>query len=482
MTAFNVQIWQSAADDLLAVLLTEQYTDKGTNAFNLAVHDHGLMGYHLPPGKWRELLVAIIALRIAQKAVNWNNLATLVNDLVNEQWYADLIQLCDITRLSDFSDNLALLIEYGNRMAVVDSLEQTAQDLRAGSDLDESVNLLISDITTVGETKISDETAGASDERLRLIFEEEPPPVVPTGIAFLDNAIGGLRQERMLVLAGAYKSRKTTLMLNWLLKAWRAGKRPAVLSWENTITMTMMQLVAMIAVEWLLKDGRVPYTADAPAYWISADRLMQAGRGYKTWSALKVEAIDYARAELKRIGDGIRFYDRSSGGGNLSDLNSARAVLRRDMRLYGGDVYGFDHQGLIDAEGEVFEHTRSVSKYLQGLSRLTDPHSISLIVLAQLNENAIANSSGYSAGVKGGGDTSANADYVLRTTPIKLSGTEDKYYDDRIELQVKHNRWGVTTSRETVLFHPESGLYLPSVTRTFDSMIRTENGYRGVPV
>ncbi|MDA8115734.1 MAG: hypothetical protein M0Z43_13570 [Acidithiobacillus sp.] len=472
MTLLNASIWQSAADDVLAVLLTEQYTDKGTNGFNRAVHECGLMSYHLPEGKWRDLMGAILDLRLGQKAVSWNNLASILSGRVTEQWYTELVTLCDVTRIADFGDNVTLLMDYGSRMAVVDSLEQAAKDLRDGdANIDERVNLLVSDITTVGETKIVDETAGDSDARLALVFDAEPPPVIPTGIGFVDDAIGGLREQRMLVLAGAYKSRKTTLMLNWLLRAYRAGKRPAVLSWENTITMTMMQLIAMLAVEWLIQCGRVTYAPDAPVFWISADGLMQAGRGYKRWASLKVEALDYARAELKRMGDGMRFYDRTPSGGGLSDLPSARAVIRRDMRLYGGDVFGLDHQGLIDANGEVFEHTRSVSKYLQGLSRITEPHSISLIVLAQLNENAIANTSGYSAGVKGGGDTSANADYVLRTTPVKLPATEDKYYDDRIELQVKHNRWGATTAREIVMFHPESGLVMPHQTVTFDSMV-----------
>ena len=471
MSNFNLQIWQSATDDMLSVLLTEQYTDAGTNAFNTAIHEQGIMPYHLPAGKWRALLAAILDLRYSKRAVNWNNLASLVNDTVTQAWYTELMLLSDVTRIADFPDNVRLILEYGNRMAVVESLEQAVEGLRKGDDVDGTINLLVSDITTVGEIKIVNETAGASDDRLSKIFDQEPPPVVKTGVDFVDDAIGGLREQRMLVIAGAYKSRKTTLMLNWLLAAYRAGKRPAVLSWENTIDMTMMQFVAILAVEYLLNDGRVPYSPDAPLYWISADGLMQAGIGYKTWTRLKVEAIDYARAELKRIGDGIRFYDRSPDGGGLAGTSSVQSLIRRDMRLYGGDLYGCDHQGLVDADGEVFEHTRSVSKFFQGVSRITSPHSLSLIVLAQLNESAIANSGGYSAGVKGGGDTSANADYVLRTTPVEVPGGAGKYYDDRIELQVKHNRWGATTSKQTVMFHPESGKLMKSTTKSYDQII-----------
>ena len=35
---------------------------------------------------------------------------------------------------------------------------------------------------------------------------------------------------------------------------------------------------------------------------------------------------------------------------------------------------------------------------------------------------------------------------------------EVKFYDDRIELQVKHNRWGSTTAKHIVKFYPEAGL------------------------
>src|SRR5690606_2131664 len=101
--------------------------------------------------------------------------------------------------------------------------------------------------------------------------------------------------------------------------------------------------------------------------------LLRAGNGYRQWTALKRQAVDYAREEFHRMGEGIRIYDTSLKGGALSDMASISSVVRRDMRLYGGNWFALDHQGLVDERGEIYEHTRSVSKSLQRLSRIQEP-------------------------------------------------------------------------------------------------------------
>lgn len=464
MRVLNPQVWASAADDVLSVLLTEQYTDAGLNGFNHAFYEKGLLTLHFPQGRYRALFQAIADLRMNKRPVTWNSIADKVSGAVTQQWYTELCTLCDPIRISDFNDNAAMLLEYGERAIAAETLEDGARKIRDGEDREAVLDGVVSDITSGIAHDIEGETAGAATKNLREKLKQTPSPVNPTGFDFIDDVTGGIRKGRMMVLAGAYKSRKTTIGYNVALNAHRNGLKPAVLSLENTIETMHASFTAMLAVDWLLKQGQVKYSPDASVYWISPDTLLQAGAGYKRWADLKVKAIEWALDEMDRIDKGIRFYDTSETGGALADMRSIKGVIKRDMRLYGGDVYLVDHQGLVDADGEIYEHTRKVSKDFQRLSRITAPHQIFLMVIAQLNESAIQNGAGYSAGVKGGGDTSANVDYLITTNPVQIPGTNGDFYDDRTEVKVKFNRWGGTTPRKTTFFHPESGLKMDSTT------------------
>lgn len=461
----SIETWQSVAEDVLAPLLVEQYIEGKSEYFESAYMEEGLFPHHFPNGRWRSLYSCIVQLRNQKKAVNWNNLSSIVSSTVNSDWFTDVSTLADPIRMLDFDDNVAKLIEIGNRMTAVDSLEQAADNLRRGEDLQFTIQSVIDDITTVGERRIENETAEGASEAVDQIFESDPVVGAPTGIEFIDDSIGGLIAGRMMMLAGAYKSRKTTCMINWILSAYRAGKLPAILSFENSKQVTTMQIIAMLAIEYLFEQKKIAYTSEASAFWISADQLMRMGKTYKQkWAGLKAEAVEYARDTFRDMKKGIRIYDQSHKGGNLSDIDSCRSVIIRDMHLYGGNIFAIDHQGLIDAPSkEIYEGTRYVSKQLMKISRYSDPHPISLLVLAQLNEETIKSNTKkekYTTGIKGGGDTNANADYVIRTTPVP-DPINRKFHNDRVEIQVKLTRWSGGTGKHIVKFHPESGLLMP---------------------
>jgi replicative DNA helicase len=475
MKPFKQDLWQSAADDVFSVLLTEQYLEGGENAYNRAVFEEGLSRFHFPAGKWRELFRVVFELRTVKKSLTWHHIAEVAPASITQQWYTELVTLVDEVRIADFDDNVHLLKQFGQRLDAIEAFESAAKSLRAGEDVEHVVNSTLGSVSVRDHREIQGETAADGASRLRSILSGTPDPVVPTGFDFIDEVTGGLRAQRLWMVAGPYKSRKTTVGYNILLNAYRAGKRPAILSLENTYDTMLATLTAMLAIEWLLKHDHAPtYAPDASVYWISADGLLQAKSGYKKWTSLKVQAIDYALNEIEKIGDGIRFYDTSAKYGALSDFASIRGVIQRDMRLYDGDVYIVDHQGLVDGQGEIYEDTRSVSKAFQRLSRIDNPHTITLIVLAQLNENAVKGESGYSAGVKGGGDSAANCDVLLTTTPIPLPGSTSDFCDDRTHIKVKFNRWGGTTTKREVIFHPESGLKMPS--KTIDLTEYSMNG------
>lgn len=454
-------MWHSIAEDVLAALLVENYIAGESQYFDYAYYEAGLSEYYFPTGRWQSLYSAIVSLRLDDEAVNWNTIVDRVVSTVGEDWFADVVTMGDAMRLADFVSNVRSLLELGERMRTIERFECAAEALRRGVSVENLVDRTISDLTLSGNRHIERETAEGSFGRIISIFEEQPQAAYSTGINFVDTAIGGMSPGRLMMLVGPYKSRKTTIALNLMLSAFDQGASCAFLSFENSIEVTALQLVAMLAVRWMRQQ---PETLGEPEaiFWISGDMLMRVGVHYKEWKSVKRRAVDYARDQLAQMGDRIRFYDRSDSGGALSDMASIRAVVSRDKRLYGGDWYCVDHQGLIDASGEIYESTRYISKEMQALSRASSPNKAFLCVLSQMSEAAIKARKAYSSGAKGGGDSNANADFVLRTMPIRdPSGGDDKYYDDRIKLQVKHNRWGTSTGFQQVFFHPQSGLHSP---------------------
>lgn len=458
---FDQATWQALAEDVLAPLLVEHYIAGNSQYFDACYYEFALESYQFPAGRWRSLFASIVTLNLKKESVNWNNLSPLVSSTVSEDWFTSVIQIADGVRLLDFDGNVDKLKALGKRMATAERFERGALELRQGKSLELTISNTVSQITNLSERGFDHETASKAAVNVKAIMEGEPKPGVKTRIPFIDDC-ASLQTGQMCLLAGAYKSHKTALALNFVIEAYRQGKKPAILSWENSVEMTSMQLICMLAVEYLLYTLRLPYTQKDPVFNIAPALIMEAGKNYKNWIQKRVEAIDYGYYAFEKMGENIRIYDRSKKGGELSDLQSTRTVVSRDMRLYEGDFYLLDHQGLILAPGEIYERTSAVSGGLQELSRVADPHPIHLLVLSQLSEAAIKAKKAYSSGAKGGGDSNANSDVVLRTMPLRdASGGEDKYFDDRVKLQVKHDRWGGSTGFELVYFHPQSGLRLP---------------------
>ena len=77
------------------------------------------------------------------------------------------------------------------------------------------------------------------------------------------------------------------------------GLKPAILSYENTIETMHALLTAMLAVDWLLKENKVPYSQKRPFTGLVLIAC-PSGSGYKKWTPLKVQAIEWALEEMDR--------------------------------------------------------------------------------------------------------------------------------------------------------------------------------------
>lgn len=461
MPAINHEAWISASDDILAVLLTDiEEPDEGY--FDKAVNEHGLTVQHLPFGYHRSFWNALFQLRQTNQHIDINSIIALAPD-VTIALYAKMVSLADsgfddIIRGRAFDSNVALVRNYGETARFVERLQSSLITVRDGGDLNHEIDALVAFLGVANVESLHDVTAAGGAARLLAYMSQSPEKFASTGIEWLNAVTNGFAPSQLWYLAGPYKSSKTRIGYNMALTlADVQGVSTAILSRENQDRMINAQLVSMLAVKWLLE--RVPYDKKQPVWWISPISLIRAKNTYQNWQpAVKVEAINYGFKRLAEIGDLLRVYDSTPEGGKLSDIVSIRRMVQRDKRLFDGKVYLLDHLGLIHAEGSVYEKTSANSNQLQALSREDSTNPITLVVLAQLNEDTIKNGEGYNAGVKGGGDPSADADVLLTTHPVEISpGT---YYDDRTTLKVKFNRWGSSGDKEVVFFHPGSGLMI----------------------
>lgn len=465
--AFSLEAWQVAAEDVLSPLLIERYTDEGSPYFFKAYYEIGLSVLDMPEGKWRTLYQVVCDLHRDKKPVNWNNVAA-ANLGIPSDWFHTTATLFDDVRERDFESNMRICMDYGRRWRTVKVLELTAHNIKVGKDLDAEIRNVVDVVSSTNDGGIRGETADESGNDFEQWMQEPPAAVVETGIKWLDAEIGGLSRGMFYALAGAYKSRKSTIGYNIILKAARAGESCAILSLENKRRKIVAIFVAMIAIEYLLeKHGN--YGVDNQIYWLGGAQLYIAKAAYRSWRREKVEAIDYAIAEWRKLDERIRIYDMTPAGGELSSLESVRRVIARDKHLYGGWLYMIDHIGLIEPGIDTdYEQLRIVSNALRGMTRSDDEHPISIMALAQLNEEAIKRGSGYSAGVKGGGALSADIDVLMMTRPVEEGN--GKFHNDRSEVSVRFNRDGGSTEWNTVIYHPASGLIMPSGTFSLAKM------------
>lgn len=463
----TARAWESAADDVLSVLVTEQYVTDADNYFNAAWHERGLALHHMPAGRQRALLDAVLMLHDAGRGVNWNNVADVGNAAITEQWFAEIVTLADPTRMGrTFYENLDICREHGETARVVEALEETSGNLKRGGKRDVEVDLLITTLSQDAARPMRDTSATGGAARLEALLQEAQRPTVATGIDWLDGATRGLLPAQLWYLSGPYKSSKTRIGYNVALAAAEQDTPVAILSRENQEPVIAAQIVSMYAARYLLDKG-VPYDPTQRVWWISPTGLLQARREYRNWQpAVRVEAVRHGLKQYAALANRLHIFDATPDGGALSDITSIRRAIQRHKRLHGArtdgtlcGVYVVDHLGLIKRDGTVYEKTAATSNDFQSLSREDSAHPITLLILAQQSESVVnAGDDAYGSNVKGAGEPSADADVLLTTKPVKVAGD---YANDRTRLTVKLNRFGPSGGKRDVVFHPDSGLILP---------------------
>jgi hypothetical protein len=458
---------ENAADDLLAVMLM---SEAGRNR---VLYELNVSPVHMPTLKHRRLFEAIRDCVKAGEPIHDTTVREKCGSIVTVDWYAQIADLYDSTRgAAVLTANAAIVRRHGLNAIARNELREAESVIAKGQTYSDVLPGLMTKLASIEtNSSIEGETADLMADSFADFMDSPPPALMLTGIPWLDQLSGGFDRGHIWWIAAPYKSRKSTVMLNialGMLMTWYtrgcAGEPPSIgiASGEMPQKRVIAQIVAMLGVANIRRRNlwRETFTAGTTAYplhMISARALMNARAAYRQWDPRRVEAIDYGIRQYANFGRALRVYDRSKEGGGLSDLNSLFTIMRRDMHLYRTNVFFIDYLQLFQpAEAKLFEYMSWAARELQ---KFAAHEGVTLVALAQQNEDTIKTGTTYSAGIKGGGDAASTADYLL--TSLYKAGD---FADDATKLQLtmklsRHGDGGGDTKRVHDI-HPHSGLLM----------------------
>lgn len=225
---------------------------------------------------------------------------------------------------------------------------------------------------------------------------------VPTGLEWFDQITGGLWTGMNYWLVAAYKMGKSMLMRNMILRALESGHAVDVYCAEGSRELFALDCQAMIATRLLCERGeRRLQNLRLSGLFIM--RVWRNGRAVLTKDEWKV--INEAKDIWKTYN--IRVWDTTDGIRNLAAL---RHRVKKSKMEYGSLIHWCDYSQLFGLGNTLYERQSKTALMVQEIAAGDD---VTLCMLAQRNEQAIAGGGGYSIGVKGGGEASAAADFLL---------------------------------------------------------------------
>lgn len=454
--------YENAACDVLAAL----YFDNAKIA--LSEYEHGLKSALFPTPEQGLLFKTLCDLSRANELINDNTILASIGTRVDADWLRDVLHVYTPQVGEAFESNCKLVLKYGLRASasrVVKIMADQFDDVD-GKPLEtivsQGTDILTGLKTNARAKEVQADEIGAG---LDAHFDEPEEKTIPTGLAWLDGLTSGFAAGDVWIIAGAYKMRKTTLMINMCLNSALNGISTSFLSREMNRQQVAAQMVSMLAIGDLFEHGeydtKFKDRNDKDAYlnWIAPRKLLQVRSGYRSWDARKVRAIDHARTQFKALGKMMRIYDTTPDNGGLSDIASAQNVCKRDLFLYGTQVVFVDYLQLFNAPVTgTFEQAAYNSRAFQEIAK-RDP--LTMVIAAQRNEEAIkATEESYSPGIKGGGDAAAVADFALQTR-YKVGTMAD---ETKLEIAMTLSRFGSGggATKYIANIHPNSGLLLDS--------------------
>lgn len=454
--------YENAAYDVLASM----YFDNAKIA--LSEYEYNLKPVLFPTNELGLLFKTLCDLSRANEVINDNTILASIGSSVDAKWLGDVLGVYTPAVGAAFDSHCKLVLKYGLRASAsrVVKIMATQFDDVDGKPLETIVSQgtdILTGLQTGNRAKAVEVKQVMGEFRAHM--NAQPEKTIPTGIRWLDGLTSGFRGGDVWMIAGAYKMRKTTLMINMCLNIALNGVSTTFLSREMRRLEVNAQMVAMLAVSDLMENGEYDTKFkdhnqnDVYLNWISPRKLLESGSDYRSWDKRKVKAIDNAQDRLEALGSIMRIYDTTIDNGALTDMASAELAVKRDLFLYGTQVVFADYLQLFAAPvNTVVEQVAYNSRKFQELAKR---ENVATVIAAQRNEEAIKNQEeSYSPGIKGGGDAAAVADFALQTR-YKFGDNSD---ENKLEITLTLSRHssGGSNTKYLAPIHPNSGLLLES--------------------
>lgn len=443
---FTPTFYEKAADDLIALMI------HSADVCGRLEYEFEVQAGYMPTMVHFQAYIAIQTLRKMDKrgSLNDNAVVEMAGAVVTHEWfnmrYAEGVKnnSLDSVLLAHLADNARIVRENGKAKVLYEKLIMEANLLQAGQSFDDTLLKSMNALAMAGTNQsIGDEHAIEHGAAIEEMLNNPPQPSFPTGINAIDNLTGGVGFNRLSSLVSAYKMRKTTTALNIILGVLMTNPdaRAAFYSAEMNQTQVALNMIAMLSVAWLYKQGMM----SPENGMISGDFLLQVGNGYKRWKKERAQAVNAGIQAYKALGNRLQIYDKGVGG--LQTMADAERLFKRNVALFGGDFHVFDYFGLLGISGaSLFEQSAERTSRFLEMSK-----SKSILVLAQKNEANVEREDGHSAGAKGGNDLPAASSYVW-TTRYKALETPQT-----LTLELKHSRFSEVRKMDLDI-HPASGL------------------------
>jgi len=312
-----------------------------------------------------EVFRGIQALRAAGKAVDLLTVADQIGVLHNGEralghcaslvhntpsvasagTYAGIVRDRAIERaLYELSDRTLEIVQgSGDIQDKIAAVQAAAMGIDAGGDGDEVVKAadLMADQLEVWQ------------ERHDRLSRGETLIGLSTGLADLDEKLGGLQPEQLIIVAGRPAMGKTTLAMGFVLDAVvRQKKSGLVISLEMSKGQLIDRAVAA--------EGRIPLNL------------------IKNGSACESHGAELCAAAAKLKHANLFIADRAA-----ATVGRIRSLARRHKMRYGLDILMVDYLQLMDGEGG--NRTEAVSSISRGCKLLARELGIPVVLLSQLS-------------------------------------------------------------------------------------------------
>jgi hypothetical protein len=380
-------------------------------------------------------------------------------------WLADIWVLGDEELLGLKTQALPAHIELIRQNARTRDFKRLLTDAFNGieeiKDVDAQASYLLKMISQLGHDPSKlDVTAQAHAPKNRA--NRGTHATIAFNIPELDAVLEGYEQGQIIGIIAPPKGGKTRLAVNMFLALamCEAQTKPVFFSAEMTQDGVQAMIEGMLAVNYMRRlYPQIPVVNKLKKeeyqnpYFIHPRLIIRWQQKLEALGAERAECIRKAQSLYDTLN--LSIYDSSPDNGNCGDFDSLVQHIRR-VAHEGSKVVFIDYLQLISHSDPDINQTETsrVKFYAPALQKLAKELKISIVWIAQMNDEAIKNGTrGSSSGIMGGSTPSQTVDYLLQVEADETDKTLQKAY---VKLS-RHGMAGEDTERK-MRVHLPSGL------------------------